>query len=487
MAAQRTHFWPRLALFLLVGVGAAIVWGCVATFIVGGMSGQNLYDGRVAESVAVLSDGEPLITSSAYRLTGVEGLPDQTLDRRPVERGDRATVPVVRFNRIWLDLDQVETTHGYVVRVLGVGDNRVEPTADPGTARWYAVRDGSKEGRGYLIGYDVLSKLPLGYIGRNGFSPSRPETADQFVFGDLHRRAVTIAISPHEDSPPVALAYLLDGDRLVAVDTLERTVRDVAEAPDALIMDVGIRTWMADGNQDNGRFESEGSERMLVVWQGDKVSTVDPKSGDVRPYRLPDEVRDAESFGIHLVGPDSVVVELYPKKFSYNTARLLWTTADGAVTREETVTLSGYQRPSERTEAIQATAIVPVPLLLGSIVALGAPQSPANQGKSLGEAVADTVAATWPPFVALLVVCAALAWRVWTVHRRDRRPYAALWAAMVFLLGPAAWFAYVAERKRSAAANCPACGARSPRNRVDCAACGEDAFRPQMLGTEVFA
>jgi hypothetical protein len=489
MTARRTHFWPRLALFLLVGVGAAILWGGAAAFLVENILGNGL-EGRVAEGVSILSDGEAVITSSVYRGRGVEfeTLPDQTLDRQPFEIGDRVPVYGMPFHRLWVEHSQVHTTRGYAVRVLQVGENRLARTDEFDTARWYAVRDGSDEGRGYLVGYNVQSKLPLGYFGRRGFSITAPEEVDQFILGDPNRRATTIVRSQGEDESTSAFVWLLDGDRLVEVDTLGRTMREVAVLPGAQMLAVGRRPLLAEnGVKDEPDDGETPMERIVVVWQDDRFSVIVPRTGDVDSFRLPDEIRDVHAFSIHVVAPDVAVIEYNRNPYDYDNVRLLWITATGDVTREETVRLTGYRRQDVRLEATKATAIVPVPLLVGTLAVLAAPHAPEHQGKSSAEAVADMLAAAWPPLVLLFVVSAALAWWVWKTHRRDGRPYAGVWAGLVFLLGPAAWLAYMAERTPTPAATCPACGKRSPRNRAGCAACGEEAFLPRRLGTEVFA
>jgi hypothetical protein len=489
MAAQPTRFWPRLALFLLVSVGAAVLWGGLAAFLTENILGNGL-EGRVAEGVSILSDGEPVITSSIYRGRGVEfeELPDQALDRRPFVRRNREPVHGVPFHRLWLESPQLHTTRGYVVRVLQVGENRLAVTDEFDTARWYAVYDGGKEGRGYLVGYDVQSKLPLGYFGRRGFSKAEPDSADQFLLGEPNRRTTTIVRSLGKEGPTSAFVWLLDGDRLVEVDTLGRTIREIAVLPGALMLAVGRRPMLdaIDSNDEPDNGETP-TERIVVVWQDDRFSVVVPRTGDVDSFRLPDEIRDVVSFSIHVVGPKTAVIQFNRNPFDYDNVRLLWITANGDVTREETVRLTGYRRQNVRLEAMKATAIVPVPLLIGTLAVLAAPDSPTHQGKSSAGAVADLLSAAWPPFLVLFLVSAALAWWVWTVHRRDGRPYAGVWAALVFSLGPAAWLAYVTERPRTPAATCPACGKRSPRNLAECASCGEDAFRPRMLGTEVFA
>jgi hypothetical protein len=480
-----------LALVLLVGVGAAILWGGTAAFVGEGFFGSG-YEGRVIEGISILSDGEAVISSFVYHRgiprDGRDGLPDLTLDRRPVERGERATVTGVYFHRLGLVRNQVRTTRGYAVRVLQLGENRLDLAEGFNTynARWYAVRDGSEEGRGYVVGYDIASNLPLGYFARRGFSNSPPDPVDYFVLGELHRRATTFAWAKDGDDSTTAFVYLLDGDRLIEIDSLRHTMREVANLPGAQMLDLGLRPKRTEEGVDDGsKRDKTPTERVLVVWQGDRFSVVDPRSEAVESCPLPDEVNDAVSFSVHLIS-SGAVVQYNPAPNDYDSVRLLWITANG-VTREETVRFSGYRRQNVRLESAKATAIVPVPLLLGTIAVLAAGDSPAHQGKSSAEAVADMLAAAWPPFVMLFFVSAALAWWVWTAHCRDGRPYAALCAGLVFLLGPAAWVGYVAERPRTPAATCPACGKRSPRNRVVCASCGDEAFRPRMVGTEVFA
>ena len=47
-------------------------------------------------------------------------------------------------------------------------------------AAWYFVRDNGRTGEVYVTGFDAISKLPIGYIGRNGFLASKLPLAEQF-------------------------------------------------------------------------------------------------------------------------------------------------------------------------------------------------------------------------------------------------------------------------------------------------------------------
>ena len=56
----------------------------------------------------------------------------------------------------------------------GISDGKRPP------ATWYVVRDDRPKGHCYLAGYDAVSKLPVGFIGRKGFRETRPTTDEQF-------------------------------------------------------------------------------------------------------------------------------------------------------------------------------------------------------------------------------------------------------------------------------------------------------------------
>jgi hypothetical protein len=496
MPVQQTHFWPRLALFLVVGIGAAVVWAGIGAFVVEGISG-NRYYGRVSESISVLADGEAVIHGTAYGPT-LETLPLKTLDRQPVDFDGQWIAPSVHFHRFWIENPPHKQTMGYLSRVMTVGEDRLELQGSDNAARWYAVRDGSDEGRTYLVGYDIKSKLPLGYIGRQGFRRAIPDRAGQFVVDTLQSRIVSMSLDRSE-VPANNRVYLLDDDHLVEIDTIARTVREIVSLPSATMLTVSLASYISKDSPSGVAADSplaqfapgqirHTNDRQLVVWQGDRVATVDVTSGEVTEYRLPAELPEIPSFQFHLLSPEVAALQFNPTEGDITTARLVWfNAADGEITRDETVRVNESWVQDERVESTKAIAVVPVPLVMGALITIGSPYWPQHAAQPYGQALTEAFAAAWPPFAVLLAVSAALALWVFRVHRRDARPRPALWSALVFLLGPPAFFAYLAEQRHTPAANCPNCGARTPRKRINCAACNQDTFHPATLGTEVFA
>src|SRR5262249_6160151 len=60
------------------------------------------------------------------------------------------------------------------LRLTGGTDGRRPPAA------WYFIRNAGRQGKTYLAGFDVMSKLPIGYIDRNGFRLTPPRQETQF-------------------------------------------------------------------------------------------------------------------------------------------------------------------------------------------------------------------------------------------------------------------------------------------------------------------
>jgi hypothetical protein len=72
-------------------------------------------------------------------------------------------------------------------------------------------------------------------------------------------------------------------------------------------------------------------------------------------------------------------------------------------------------------------------------------------------------------------------------HRRFEERGALVWAAFVFLTGPAGIVGYLLHRRWPASERCAACGTVVPRDREECLACEAQFPPPAPEGIEIFA
>lgn len=112
-----------------------------------------------------------------------------------------------------------------------------------------------------------------------------------------------------------------------------------------------------------------------------------------------------------------------------------------------------------------------------------------DQNRSYPAALAAMMAASLPWLVAVAVLATALAVAAWRragafgLPARER----AGWTAFVGLFGLPGWVGFRLHRRWPARAACPRCGARTPRDRSSCLACGEAFPAPAATGIEIFA
>jgi hypothetical protein len=87
----------------------------------------------------------------------------------------------------------------------------------------------------------------------------------------------------------------------------------------------------------------------------------------------------------------------------------------------------------------------------------------------------------------LCVFSAGLAIWCYMHHRRFGERGSLLWAAFVFVLGPAGSIGYLLHRSWPATEKCRHCGKSTPRDRDACLDCGAEFPLPPLKGIEIFA
>ena len=495
---KRSAIWARLGLCLLLALGVAALWG-----VAGGMAVQrweNWSRTTRYEQLAIRHNGEPML--ERYSTVGgvFEQLPQRTLDGKEI--------PGPNYN----GLDAAYLQGPPKPRTWGDGPvtwgERIARTDQAG--RWIMIHDGAAQGRAYLARYDMTSKLPAGYIGRDGFRLNPPAADEMFEVGPpFSNRASRITgaglfifnvrrWSVEADSAtPLWCIYLLDGDDLVEIDLSARAVRTLIDSAGAQSLAIAAQPApgaeeeisMMSINSWTGPVRKEPVTERLMVRLPESVAVLNPRDDQRVDFRLPAEFRERD-LRVYLLSDEQLLIKRQtPAGPGRQRHELTWLNNAGERVRELTVELDAYRPTSDRAWAIAATLVVPS-ILFFAVMMLGlAPASEMATGEAVtyGEAFREALAAAWPAGAGLLVVSIAAAWLVVRWQRRYDRSHTAIWATAVFLLGVPGLLAYMIHHGWPPLTSCPACGQRTPRRRDDCARCRAPFPAPGSTGTEVFA
>ncbi len=134
---------------------------------------EGLRPNRVVnETLIIRPDGTPVIQCCV--LNGYAGVTYRALDGNelPPAKGTNPSL-----GGILLPMPRLDSLFPLA------GDVRAGRYYDgeaPSTNAWYFLHDGTREGRGYFVGYNLQSKLCLGFIGRDGFRPDQPPVEQWF-------------------------------------------------------------------------------------------------------------------------------------------------------------------------------------------------------------------------------------------------------------------------------------------------------------------
>jgi hypothetical protein len=407
-----------------------------------------------------------------------------------------------------------ETPISWSERIAGISDQQRMATA------WYLVRDDRPEGRCYLAGFDEKSKLPVGYMGRQGFGRTMPLVDDWF---DLDRRtlgwnngavATMNSIQPgglainygpasatvNEKLPPWQL-FLIDGDKLLEIDLRKRSLRTILESTGLVAVTTllePLHAARADAPDDNNTppAATEGDETnndssdivrqaaKIALRTTDRIMLLDPRTSAQSQYSLPQSMRE-KAIQVYSTGSGQLIVQSADDYFK---PHLVWLTADGSVAREEHVTLANNQG-NTAVAALIGFAVAPIPVgwisgifLLGPLANL---QS--RQANTFAEAVVRNVEPTWAALIAVIAIGVLLAAGTYRLQRKYHRAATGIWCAFVFLLGVPGFLAYWFEHRRPKLEACQDCGQIVPRDRDACAACSTPFPAPPLVGTEIFA
>ncbi|MHC4406993.1 MAG: hypothetical protein ACYTG0_45850 [Planctomycetota bacterium] len=467
-----------LATILTLGLGTA--WAAVATWAAQ-IAAQIGRGDRHYEYLRFRIDGTPLIESRAFK----EGYVDVTYrtlqgDPLPAEKvqsqrgiGGRLLrgpkPPGMGFQGMpWAD------------RILSTTDQRKPPTF------WYFVHTGEPDGTGCFVGYGSDTKLPAGYLGREGFRREELPAEEHFVVDGRRagHRGDYSAILLFSDSapgyqpsfypqyePPGAfssrVAFLISGDQLYEIDFQKRSVRVVRELAGLVAVNLVQRALpRVPGQDDEQTEETFTAEQYMACNVGrlgvrteDRILILDTQGNELASYALPDAIRSADLTFFELANGNALAFLKRPAGPESREYDLFWFDPSGRVVNREDIVLSqGSQRLSDpATSAYLATIGYPAPAAITTIACVFTPLEHLRSGQedTYAGALARSLRAIWPGLAIVYLVAAGLAWGC--LRRQRGRG-----------LGRA-------------------CRRPVPRDRPVCSDCGREFPEPAAKETEVFA
>jgi hypothetical protein len=495
MKAPKASLFRSFLLAVTLATGFGTLW-LVLTSWIGNSVLQAWQDKSQIrqESLVVATDGTPLIQS--YPLDNLSLMSYRDLDgnvRDSMERKDM-------LPPIYLPGEQESGAFSsnelsWQQRIEVFMDER-EPAAV-----WYFVHDGRPDGAGYFVGYERVSNRRIGYIGLSGFRADPVPDGDRLpVSGDLMLgfsswSSIPLAIDsrwgrglrPDRSDLPPRLVHVPSENRLRLVDLSARTVSTVFESAEPIVS-VGVPA-LASYSVGEPTFP-----RPILVRTGQVIYKLDHAYKVIGAFHIPAEV-DREGLILWYETRDGqAVVQCFAARPAGEApggdaarSTLYRLASDGAIRDSREVSLqSGGNASREQAERSLIALALPMPFVLVAaetfMPTVGrAERHPASRRALLKQ--------TWPSLLAVLVLSsllAAVAWRrarVFGLSTRER----AVWAAFVLLFGLPAFVGFLLHRPWPVREPCPACHARSARDRETCSECGAAFPAPALKGIENFA
>ena len=495
----RQQFAPLL-LAVTLALGFGLLWSTAICWIAELVES----DSEPGSGLIFRQDGTPLLRSTVTP-TGTQRITD--LHGAPVEIPEGELL----LGQNILERDQSRGGHGFWSAERADWRQRIEGYSDLNkqATNWYFVSDGRWEGTAYLVGYDEASKRQIGFLGREGFRLSLPDSElFPFAGGRSSLRTDVISGQPWQGQQiPVSGAYGFTqtytssadasapwkiyvrsrDHRLYQVDLRARSVRPVLEGETIVAAGVAVmRTPMAGAQipPDSPRPDID-----FIVRTDRDVILLDHELHIARRYALPRELL-AKPIVWSEIAPGKAVgwwTEIVHDPSRRMTEHITWFDASGTVARHEDLSLPASSEPSNVLIALAAPCLAIDLAFVGWLY----PMELQDENSSLTWPDALRIAGEgfWLTMVLTLAVSVLLAV---CCYRRQAR-YAVgqgeqwAWTLFVFLGGLPGWIGYRYARRWPVLEICPHCGLTIPRDRCECAQCHGEMPRPIRLGTEVFA
>ncbi len=450
-----------VSLAIILTVGAAVVWGVVSGLSLALV--ENVFFSHDVPTVQlrVLSDGTPVVEEyhgqdypTTYR----------TLDGKPLDLGR------LQFADNWSFLCGAS---GWISPrgALTWGQRIYRLESSP--VNWFLIHDAAPGGRACLVGYDRITKLKAGYIGRGGFRADEPPPEERFAV-DARRWPRGSGFPSVYGPDASACVYLVTNNGLVRIDLAKASVVTLWNGSDLIAAD----TWRPSASNDPRRVDHAAPPAILVRTP-ERIVVLDENGKQLAAYPLPAELRD-RYLRCHPLADSKLL--LCGPEWPAGGNELYWIDTAGRLVRHERI--NPPERPSfpVARESIFMTITMPSAATLAGFIALDA-SGRADYSIVLGK----TLARRWPELAMAAVVGLVLA----VLCFRRQRSYGLggtwFWTPFVLLFGVPAYFGYLAHRSWAARLPCPSCQQPVPRDRPACFSCGQEFPSPAAKGIEVFA
>lgn len=502
------HVTVLASLVLAIAYSVGVMVTLLVLFVCGeGLRSTWMRPNTMVEQLNIRLDGEPVIKS--YPAYDYNDQQFRTIDGRTLGQG--SDLHWCRSNYIPVPGQMpMPTAPAWTCRMIGFNDLH-----DP-AGFWYFVYESEFKGRGYFVGIDSKSKLPIGFIGKQGFSATVPPGDDQFVidpesfglgtYGGIVSFESAYGTVPNQvdsllpNSSYLRFVYLVSEGSLLRVNLYDRTVETLLES-DQLVSLAKLQQDKSVSLQGETDFSvtTITSKLLLALRFNDHVELFDPTGEDIHDttsYPVPEEQlvfddqrRLPPRLALYVTEDETLIYSWYPSNPSDtgHSSRLVWVQSDGQVTRTEDIR---FADSSSSSQGVFVTAVAPIGgTLFPMIVLIGSASIYVAEGDAtnLLDALSQVLAIGWPALVSAFVAsCVA----VWLCFRRQQRfgiERGSWWLLFVALFGLPGLLGYIWSHRWPPLVACAECGRPASQDRPSCHQCGEEFAHPPLLGTEVFA
>ncbi len=253
-----------LALGFGVVIGLLVSWGIVFYGETTGL--RNYY----WEQIQILKDETPIIEHHAYS-DGSSRYDYRTLDGKALPKSKDIT-----HNQIYCSIMGGPDNFDHVSVPLE-GPNQIRDIG-----RWYFIHDGNRDGKGYFVEYDALTKRCIGYLGNKRFSQNIPSTEEQFMMDGRKLGGAAFLIF----NDPRDVLFMISGNQLLKVDLNSQTVKSVMESSD--MVSLGASEIFGGGQGKLLSNDLIGHKYLLAVRTKDRIILLNGEGKQVRSFILPE-------------------------------------------------------------------------------------------------------------------------------------------------------------------------------------------------------
>ncbi|NLE36630.1 MAG: hypothetical protein GX621_01240, partial [Pirellulaceae bacterium] len=374
---------------------------------------------------------------------------------------------------------------------------------------WWLIHDGESDGSAWFEGYDMQTKLRVGYIGRNGFQLEKPSSKDRFSIpsrGFPHSCVVDVwnqsqylsSVYSHLSGRMVLLA----GGQLLTVDLQRRTVNVLRESSDAVAVLPVVLSILSDGTITKTTAPPEKADSapvvdsktvvhsglFLMIRTDRDIRLLDLDGKEVHRFVMPQSLHN-EEFMAYFLGANKVLAQIdrWRSRSNPRRTKFVWFDNQGSIEKEEWVDLPRTVSFMSGRWPVALSAPLPAIWMVGTVF-IG-PHNYVRFGRraSYPSALVAVLSNTWPALVFVNAVGLVCAWLCYRRQKRYAQPWTWLWVVTVFLFGLPGLVGYLTYRRWPPLPPCPSCNALAPRDRETCHACGQPFPRPTLEGIEIFA